>query len=664
MVYCGSAAVSLSGHGTEPALLDGRLSAPPATLRQSDELGYWPSYDRLSPAARGAYLDWLADGRRALDVPIGFVFLFFYGLERRALGELTADPAVRAELPLLRAEAKRLLDLFGGHASFAGYATEFNDFLRIAEGRSVDQLRPPSERRGYELPASVRYALAELSAAGRPVPWEWAWAWYRNHPETILRTPATRCPREHRFLFRRRYQERYGDGMVVKPNKTSLRLGYHPASASFGGEVELLLPDLPDVARQSGPARRLQELGLACESELDPYSRYVGRNADQSYSLPALANLPRELVQAHRGAQIAQLREDLARILGDRGQRVFAARHLMAVWPGEQGDKLPRREHLALAQLLGKLGYGLEPDPRFGGSALVADEPVVLFDPGSEAPETASPAYAAEALVLHLFVAVATADEQLGEDERRHLVDHVARNRQLTAAERTRLGAHMRWLLAARPGLSGLKRRAEALDAGQRELLGQFLVSVAGIDGVITADEVVALERAYRAIGLDPESVHRHLHELATGSADEPIEVQPGEPGAPGHRLPPESRGGLLRLDAALVEQKLRDTARVTAFLTDHLTEEDEPPAPVSAAEDAWLVDGLDARHSALLRRLPVVAALARSEFERHAQAVGVMPDGALECLNEAAFEHYDEPLCEGEDPLELNLAVLRELLA
>ncbi len=39
------------------------------------------------------------------------------------------------------------------------------------------------------------------------------------------------------------------------------------------------------------------------------------------------------------------------------------------------------------------------------------------------------------------------------------------------------------------------------------------------------------------------------------------------------------------------------------------------------------------------------------------------MPSGAVETINSAAFERCDEPLIEGDDPLEMNELALKELL-
>ena len=62
-------------------------------------LSYWPAYASIPSASRAAYLGWLADGRRFPAAPIGYVFLFFYGLERRTL---VAAPATRRRVRMSR----------------------------------------------------------------------------------------------------------------------------------------------------------------------------------------------------------------------------------------------------------------------------------------------------------------------------------------------------------------------------------------------------------------------------------------------------------------------------------------------------------------------------------------------------------------------------------
>ena len=75
-------------------------------------------------------------------------------------------------------------------------------------------------------------------------------------------------------------------------------------------------------------------------------------------------------------------------------------------------------------------------------------------------------------------------------------------------------------------------------------------------------------------------------------------------------------------------------------------------------------VAGLDAPHSALLRALAGRDSWSRADLEAECAAVALLPDGALDTLNEAAYEAAGDPLAEGEDPIDINPEVAREMLA
>ena len=65
---------------TESSLVDDGLSIKDAPYTFTDNsLGYWASFQGLSPMCRGAYIDWLASDRDMPDAPIGYLFIYFYG---------------------------------------------------------------------------------------------------------------------------------------------------------------------------------------------------------------------------------------------------------------------------------------------------------------------------------------------------------------------------------------------------------------------------------------------------------------------------------------------------------------------------------------------------------------------------------------------------------
>ena len=123
--------------------------------REGRTMPYWPSYQSISPIARRTYLSWLSGGRDDPSVGIGYVFLYFYGLERR----MFVDQA-RQEASALITEVRRLLDTYGDNGSLRGYASKFLDAAELVKGPEI--CRPPLRpdlRNGYEIPLSVRLHL-------------------------------------------------------------------------------------------------------------------------------------------------------------------------------------------------------------------------------------------------------------------------------------------------------------------------------------------------------------------------------------------------------------------------------------------------------------------------------------------------------------------------
>jgi len=84
LIYVGSNLPDDYGYDNDACLIDPKLKVSPAEPWEAgDQMGYWPKYDSIPAKCRGAYLKWLADGRMEPEAYIGYVFLFFYGLERR-----------------------------------------------------------------------------------------------------------------------------------------------------------------------------------------------------------------------------------------------------------------------------------------------------------------------------------------------------------------------------------------------------------------------------------------------------------------------------------------------------------------------------------------------------------------------------------------------------
>ena len=542
------------------------------------KMGYWPSYSSIPPDCRAAYLHWLLDGRRAPGAYIGYVFLYFYGLERRLLVDSQRSPAARAEHPALVREVERLLRIYGANGSFSGYAGNLLRFLSLAGGpRRYLSAPPPAQQEAWELPFELRLGLGQLAADARPVPAAWALAWVRQHPAAWLRTPATRCPDEFDELFTRRYREHFGDGMMLERGGPLLQAEYRPASPGITSRDLPAGLRVPDVGNAEAPLGKLRELASAVCTELDAYSRYLGRHPDAAGTAGALALLPRGLERPASAA--AQALADWARSsLDHEDQATVPAADLLAHWSAASaGGGSPKAEAELLARALERSGVGMEPDVRFGGPAPAADTRVVLFRRAAEITTAPSAGYAAAATLIELSSAVALADGRLADAERTVIEQRVMSRPGLGEDERRRLHAHFTRVTAEPPSPASLRKHVSLLPAGLRQEAGDLLLAVALADGSIDRAEVTRVNRYFDALGLDRPELGSHPQAPGAGGPD-PDADRRGP--LPRLRHPPaapagEARRAPVALDPELIRARLAETEQAASFLAGIFTGED-----------------------------------------------------------------------------------------
>jgi hypothetical protein len=97
-------------------------------------------------------------------------------------------------------------------------------------------------------------------------------------------------------------------------------------------------------------------------------------------------------------------------------------------------------------------------------------------------------------------------------------------------------------------------------------------------------------------------------------------------------------------------------------FLADEPASAVEPTPPVEPATPGRFA-GLDQMHGSLLRQLATRSFWSRAELADLADRHGLLPDGALDVINEMTLELTGEPVIEGDDELRVNNDVLREIL-
>ncbi|MDO4905075.1 MAG: TerB N-terminal domain-containing protein [Lautropia sp.] len=495
----------------DPALLDISLAVDiQGDYRQPLSTDAWPNYARITPGERGAYLQWLRTGRSAADADIGYVFLFFCGLERRVLIDGRHDADVQAEFPVLAAELDRLLGIYGGNPSFGRYANQLLGAIAALSSDDDHYLRPlPTLARENDLPLYLKIVLGQCAIHAHPLPVDTALAWVRHSPGIVLHAPVSHCPALFETAFRHRYQDKFGDGLNVPVNPTALRHDYHGASAALANlDIRLDFGKLPDVSVSTAPIRKLNQIVELATDDITDYCRYIEKNPSEAGEVDALLMLPKHLWPSQVKLRLTHLRN---RLHGD--MRVTSVPDL---WR-ELGlqSALTRPKLLEVLSVLADHRVLMVPDVLRGARMPKHDEPIVLFEAQEQETgihEPNSAAFQAALVALQLAASVANADGGFSLKELEQMQKQLSDWPHLSEGEHHRLLAHSRLMWHAPNSLGDVGPRVKALDIRSREAVARFIVTVAGADGQVSSDELRILQLAYRAMGLDTARVLEDVH--------------------------------------------------------------------------------------------------------------------------------------------------------
>jgi hypothetical protein len=634
-----------------------RESANPTHGLGSIEL----SYGSLTSEQRRTYLEWLGSERKKSDINIGYLFFHLYGFERRILIDGAAGRVSEAEYGDIGQELRRLLNIDVNYSwqRHVRNLLETVDLMMGRAGKMYEQTAPNGLPSGYQVPMNVRVAFGQAAVDKRPVPASWALAWVKLDPMMIRRAAVTRCPEEFDRVFVRKYGERFKSGMLLPANRTLLDARPQPAfSALTNMPVPGFLIGLPDIAAITGPRNKLQLLMNESVAALDSYSRYLGRKPEAKGTLDAALRLPTELWPESTRQEIKLLADEV-----EGGTRVTTFGQILLRF--KSTGTLTRDNAAAFSVALGQAGIAVEPDVRLGARTPKLEDVVALFPATpSVAVSPVDDAYNVSTLMIDLAASIAMADGTASEAAISVIDGQVDTWSHLSIQQRARLKARNRVQLAHPGSAVGLKKKLAALPSNDKQTIASFLMQTANADGVVSREKVRLLEKVYRMLDIDAQRLYTDLHQGAGGQSTQSA-VQP-------RMIKHESSavGGFV-LDASRIQALKQETARVSAILADVFIEESPaqlsspaPQEPDKASYAHAVLPGLDDVHSTFLRVLISRPAWTRAELSDAASNLDLMLDGAIEQVNEASLDHWDEPLTDGDDPVEINQDLAQRLAA
>ncbi|MDO9299046.1 TerB N-terminal domain-containing protein [Bradyrhizobium sp.] len=652
---------SNSSSDHDNCLIDPSLPVGGSADTVGQQMNYWPSYGSMNPGSRLAFLNWMASLRNAPDTYIGYVFVYFYALERRAILERSEE-----DWAVIERELVRLLEIYGGNRSFHRYGTELLSAIQLLELGSDRDAVPVYEAAGGDIPASVKIAIGRRLRDNLPIEPQWLLSWTMSHPETRVKTPARRAFTQLKSMFEEECQRRFPRGLVLDSrNLPRAEILYRSASGTFVSDLTDAFGSLPDASGCSDALALGRNILDDCTEQLDRYSRRVAKAPEHGGSLHAIALLP----PAQRTLAIKDLPNNPLTWLYEHvlAEEIVPAAQLFDRVNAAQPGNITSAKLRELAETLGKFGLGVVPGPGFSFGA--DHESILLFelDAPTETLEAASAHYRSALLTVALGILVGKADGGLQPAERLSLEGMVANANGVTENERRRLSADLRWLELRPVALASLRRKLAAVPHEERAQIADLLVGLASAGGSHERTEVALLERIYRQLNLDPERLYAGLHKAtAANQDDEPVRL-PGEVQPTGYAIPraptapPAASNDQPRARAVPAAPKPVDrraairaeTEAAAAILADVFGAHETDDVPTVTPGNQ--LDALEPRLANLLQALLERESWPRADFDRLARELSLTPGAALENLNSWGFDRYDDLLLEDGDPIIVN---------
>jgi uncharacterized tellurite resistance protein B-like protein len=664
--YFGGKLDSRDGYSTDSALIDPTLPVNGSVPNYAgNEMGYWPSYSRITPESRSAYLEWLASSRDDPDAYIGYVFLYFYGLERRLLVDREKGLVNNKEISLLFQEIKRLLAIYGSNGSFRSYAVNLLSYIWILYGAKG--------KTPYELlfingsPSPIfHFVLGKSIGEEKSIPADLAFAWLKSHPDCKLKTPAKRCPKKFRMLFEKRYREKFQpEGMVIKPNKTKLVITYQPANSSLHAPRPLET-NSPDPAKLRAPVNKLIEIAELCQNELDAYSRFVGRQGNRKGSAAAVALLPPDLIPHLNLPGIERIKKVLDAKLTS-GFSAVPMNYILRFIGDSSLVKLNKKECETIANILATAGYGMAPDVRFHHAKPEKNEKVVLYRKGYGKQIHPGSDFDHLVTILRLGSMVAKIDDKVDRSEFQVLNTLIQQNENLSPNEKNSLKAYLYWLISVPANMKGVKALLEKIGDKKRSAISKILIDVAHADGHIAPEEVKQLEKLYNSLGLEKTTVINDLHHVKTER-----KLQPDEPNT--HFLktddPPIEKNSSNIINHERLRRLEEETAGVKNILEQIFIEPEEAsdtvvqPSPTDKEDPSSRkrITGLDTEQQMFYNKLITKSEWRRDEIFTLCEQLNLMVDGSIEAINDRFFDIADAPLIEEDsDSFYIDLELISE---
>ncbi|OED41952.1 hypothetical protein AB833_08390 [Chromatiales bacterium (ex Bugula neritina AB1)] len=347
-------------------------------------------------------------------------------------------------------------------------------------------------------------------------------------------------------------------------------------------------------------------------------------------------------------------------------------------------ENFTRQRANDLCELIQSLGYGVVPNPTLHGIKPRSTSFLTLLNLSDYDTDIVSTDFYLTTVLVHLSGMVSQADGHIHESEVALTRSVLESRSDFSSFEKDSLVALFEWSQQNQISYKGIRRNIKKLGEDQRETVWSQLADVAIVDQNIDPREIIVLAKIYDLLELDQSAKAirlsainntfssagdqseqtaslkiRDKEENNIGGTPDSLDLQTQSP-------PPVEKQGTVAtgIDQDRLKKKRIDNDAVRDLFKDIFVEDDETDfyndgedEEIDSIEDTSsdsnpLSSNLDKQHRKLARKLIVQDEWTRQEFEILCEKYDLLPDSAIEFINDWSYEIVDAPLLEDDEKI------------
>ena len=619
-----------------PFAIDAK-STPTFGYTPSEGLSYWPNYNQINKTQQGFYIKWLSEGKPFIE-ELGYAYIYYYGLEYRALVEKQDLKDVLFEVIDLVGKFDRLRY---GYDLIAYLTLKINNFSEAETNKLLIFFK--NNKQFYIYNTAYRTIIKNLTPIEQ---------YSVDFDSSQLNNDKYYAVRGKKYELLEYYFNKVKETLDKTEMYTTKRQTYYYRMAmGFYGINNLIEYDA------IVPSAKLKRLWNHARKTIRYEIKQTVKNFDGSNEslteIEKLAYLP------------AKLRNNINYSFNnfDFGEKTITNIKTIANKLGFKiQDKATLRQSTLIAEACEALGYEIEPNVNVDKKPYKKDTMVSIYR--NQYPKKLSQFdYQIASLFTDIGYQIALVDNELLQIEIAHIEYYIKKEFSLSASERYRLQMRGELLVHTKEINTSetIKKLIKMLVDSGKETIAKYIISVAIADGIVKDSELKILQKIFKQLDFSEDYLNSILSDLIN-SADDVVIVEKGtSTKKKGSKIPANielDEKLELKLDTEKLEKIKINTSEIHNVLQEIFAEEQaeilkSEPIEADNLEDDDKTDienGLQNIVNIIIEK----ENWTRNELLNVIQNKGMMLSSAIDEINEWSNEEFGDFLVEEDDDVYL----------